>query len=110
MNYRKTRIYQRSLQLIDFVAKVLKLVRPGYAFLTDELRRSSSSVPLNFLEGCGRASAADRRRFFNNASGSAHESAGTLDVMTHFGILDEALCKEGQEICDHLIAMLRRFR
>ncbi len=64
MNYRTTRIYLRSLDLIDLVARVVRTLPPGYAFLADQIRRSSSSVPLNYLEGCGRSGAADRRRFF----------------------------------------------
>jgi four helix bundle protein len=110
MNYRTTHIYRRSLELIDFVAEVLRSIPPGFGFLADQLRRNSSSVPLNYLEGCGRTGVADRRRFFVGASASAHEAAGTLDVMRCFGILDEARCRKGQDLCDHLIAMLRRFR
>jgi len=110
MNYRTTRIYLRSLELIDLAARVVRTLPPGYAFLGDQIRRSASSVPLNYLEGCGRSSVADRRRFFRIAIGSAHEVAGTLDVMHRFGILDLSDRDGGQDLCDHLIAMLRRFR
>jgi four helix bundle protein len=110
VNYRTTRIYLRSLELIDFVARVLRALPPGYGFLADQLRRAAASVPLNYLEGCGRAGAADRRRFFSIASGSAHEVAGTLDVMHRFGVLGGAERSAGHDLCDHLVAMLRRFR
>jgi four helix bundle protein len=110
MNYRTTRIYVRALELIDFVAHVLRRQPSGYAFLADQLRRAASSVPLNYLEGCGRAGVAERRRFFQIAIGSAHEVAGTLDVMYRFGILDGNDRATGQDLCDHLAAMLRRFR
>ena len=110
MNYRTTRIYLRSLELIDFVARILRKLPPGYAFLADQLRRSSASVSLNYLEGCGRSGAAERRRFFHIAIGSAHEAAGTLDVMHRFGVLTEQDRTLGQDLCDHVAAMLRRFR
>jgi four helix bundle protein len=110
MNYRTTRIYLRSLDLIDRVARVIKTLPPGYAFLADQIRRSASSIPLNYLEGCGRSGAADRRRFFSIAIGSAHEVAATLDVMQRFDILSRDERNAGQDVCDHLIAMLRRFR
>ena len=110
MNYRTTRIYLRSLELIDFVARVLRALPPGYGFLTDQLRRAAASVPLNYLEGCGRTTAADRRRFFSIASGSAHEVAVTLDVMHRFRVLGAAERLAGHDLCDHLVAMLRRFR
>jgi four helix bundle protein len=110
MNYRTTRIYRRSLELIDFAAKVVGALPPGYAFLADQIRRSASSIPLNYLEGCGRSSLAERRRFFTIAIGSAHEVAGTLDVMDRFAILTPGERDAGHDLCDHLIAMLRRFR
>jgi four helix bundle protein len=110
MNYRTTRIYLRSLDLIDLVARVLTALPPGYAFLADQIRRSASSIPLNYLEGCGRSGMADRRRFYAIAIGSAHEVAGTLDVMYRFKVLSSELRAEGHDVCDHVIAMLRRFR
>ncbi len=110
MNYRTTRIYLRSLELIDFVARVLRALPPGYGFLADQLRRAAASVPLNYLEGCGRAGMAERRRFFSISSGSAHEVAGTLEVMHRFGVLNASDLSIGQDLCDHLVAMLRRFR
>ena len=110
MNYRTTRIYLRSLDLIDLVARVVRVLPPGYAFLADQIRRSASSVPLNYLEGCGRSGIADRSRFFSIAIGSAHEVAGTLDVMHRFGVIASGERDVGHDACDHLIAMLRRFR
>ena len=110
MNFRTTRIYLRSLDLIDLVARVVARLPPGYAFLADQIRRSAASIPLNYLEGCGRSGAADRRRFYSIAIGSAQEVAGTLDVMDRFSAVSPELRLAGQDVCDHLIAMLRRFR
>jgi hypothetical protein len=44
------------------------------------------------------------------AIGSALEVAGALDVMHHFGILSSSDRGVGHDLCDHLVAMLRRFR
>lgn len=41
--------------------------------LTQQMRRSSSSVPTNIAEGCGRGSSADFARFLQIAMGSACE-------------------------------------
>jgi four helix bundle protein len=109
MNYRTTRIYLRSLDLIELVARTVRALPPGYAFLADQIRRSASSVVLNYLEGCGRSGVADRRRFFTIAIGSAHEVAGTLDVMHRFGIIVSSQRDAGHDLCDHVSAMLRRF-
>jgi four helix bundle protein len=89
---------------------VLPTLPRGFGFLADQLRRAAASVPLNYLEGCGRSGAAERRQFFRIAIGSAHEVAATLDVMHRFGVLAESDRAAGQDLCDHLVAMLRRFR
>ncbi len=100
MNYRTTHIYRRSLQLIDFVAAVLDRPLSGYGFLADQLRRAAS-VPLNYLEGCGRSGLADRRRFFQIAIGSAHEVAGALEVIEQYRLLSAADRAQGHNLCDH---------
>ena len=110
MQYRSTRIYRRSLELVDFVARVVKGLPAGFGFLSDQVRRAASSVTLNFVEGCRRSGSADRQRFFSIAIGSSYEVFGALDVMHRFGVLEEADREAGQDLCHHLAAMLRRYR
>ena len=109
MNYRSTKIYARSLALIDLCDEVMRRLPAGYGFLADQLRRAASSVTLNFAEGCGRASRNDRRRFFTIARGSAQEVAAILDVLLRFRAIHPDHHLSGQDICDHLGAMLVRF-
>jgi four helix bundle protein len=109
MNYRTTRIYRSSIELVDFVARLLERMPTGFGFLSDQMRRAATSVTLNCLEGCGRSSASDRKRFFQIAIGSTLEVAGALEVMSHFGALPDGERVRGQQLCDRLAAMLRRF-
>ena len=41
--------------------------------LTNQMRRSSASIPTNIAEGCGRDSQAELTRFFQIAMGSSSE-------------------------------------
>lgn len=41
--------------------------------LTSQIRRASSSIGINIVEGCGRGSDEDFKRFLRNALGSAFE-------------------------------------
>jgi len=41
--------------------------------LTNQMRRSSTSIPTNIAEGCGRGSQAELSNFFNIAMGSSSE-------------------------------------
>lgn len=109
MHHDDTRIYTKSLDLVSLCADVIERMPPGYAFLADQLRRASSSVTLTFSEGCGRASKADRARFFMMARGSAKEVAAILDVGHRFRIVRDDERTRGRDLCDHLAAMLYRF-
>lgn len=110
MLHKETRIYQRALELIDTSKRVLDALPTGYAFLADQLRRASSSVALNFAEGSAKRSAAERQRYFLAAKGSAYEVAAILDVAHRFGVIDREVHTRGLDICDHIGAMLSRYR
>lgn len=110
MQHDDTHIYQRSLELVRLVHTVVSELPPGYAFLADQLRRAASSVALNFSEGYGKSTPGDQRRFFRIARGSAYEVAAALDVGQCFGAVGPELHARGKDLCDHLAAMLTRFR
>lgn len=110
MKHDNTRIYQRSLELVRIAKKVLDQLPPGYGFLADQLRRAASSVPLNFSEGYSQASLKEQRRYFRIARASAYEVSAILDVAACFEVVPARLQEEAKDICDHLAAMLTRFR
>jgi len=110
MQFDNTRIYARSMELIELTNRVLRKLPPGYGFLADQLRRAASSVPLNFAEGYGRVTAREQRRHFIIARGSASEVAAIFDVAKGFAIIDEDDHEHGRDICDHLVRMLTKFR
>ena len=110
MKHDNTRIYQRSLELITITKQVIDNLPTGYGFLADQLRRSSSSIALNFSEGYSKGTLREQRRFFRIARASAYEVAAILDVADRFGVIAPALHVDGKDICDHLAAMLTRFR
>jgi len=110
MQHQDSRIYQRALELVDLARLVIDAMPSGFGFLVDQLRRAAASVPLNFAEGSAKRSAADRQRFFQIAKGSAYEVAAVLDVAHCFGVIDDQLRSRGLDLCDHIGAMLGRYR
>jgi four helix bundle protein len=60
MNPVKTRVWERSLALVELAQLVDDRVRPSRRDLADQLARAASSVSASYLEGCGRKSAKDR--------------------------------------------------
>jgi four helix bundle protein len=95
---------------VRVIKQVIDELPPGYGFLADQLRRAASSVALNFSEGYGKSTPADQRRYFRIARGSAYEVAAALDVAHGFDAVTAERKAQGKEICDHLAAMLTRFR
>ena len=110
MQYDSTRIYRRSLELVELTRTIIVDLPSGYGFLADHLRRASSSIPLNFAEGYGKHTARDQRRFFIIARGSANEVAAAVDVAQSFGVIQSEHHIRGRELCDHLARMLTLFR
>jgi len=110
VHHDNTHIFQRSLELARLVKDVVDELPSGYAFLADQLRRAASSIALNFSEGYGKSTPADQRRFFRIARGSAYEVAAALDIGLAFEAVSAGHHAAGKELCDHLAAMLTRFR
>ena len=50
------------------------------------------------------------RRFFNIAKGSSYEVAAVMDVAQAFGFITDEVHRDGVDRCDHIGAMLSRFR
>ncbi|MEK7693613.1 MAG: four helix bundle protein [Chloroflexota bacterium] len=55
--------------------------------LTSQLRRCSSSIPSNIVEGCGRSSNAELAKFLHYALGSANELEYQLLLSRDLGFL-----------------------
>jgi len=110
MHHPNTRIHTRSLELVTLCAQATAELPAGHSFLADQMRGASASVVLNFAEGNGKASPRDRRRFFRIAKGSVLETAAAFDVAYHLSAIKAETNVIGQDLCDHIAAMLHRYR
>ena len=73
-DYKKYTVWQKSHELVLEVYKILKLFPKDELFgLISQMKRSSSSIPTNIAEGCGRSSDKDFCRFLYFSFGSANE-------------------------------------
>lgn len=73
-DYKKYEIWKLSHLLTLEVYKITESFPKEEIFgLTSQIRRASSSIGINIVEGCGRGSDEDFKRFLRNASGSAFE-------------------------------------
>jgi four helix bundle protein len=98
--------YQVAMDFAVHVDEVLAGVAKETAHIVDQLKRSSTSVPLNIAEGCGRSSAPDRARFFKIAKGSALESSASLDFLLRTKRIKFEDYVRSQMLLKRVVAML----
>ena len=101
-------VYQRAIEFLVVVARIISELPGGNAALTDQLRRAALSVPVNVAEGVGRSSAADRRRHYAIARGSAMECAAILDACRVLQLSNPELLAQGRSLLLRVVQMLSK--
>ena len=105
LDHEKLEVYQASLVFIAWLEPILQRLSKSIS-VTDQLDRASTSIPLNIAEGNGKFTGADRCRHFDNARGSALESAAALDVLVAKGRCAEEEVLPGKDRLASIVAML----
>jgi four helix bundle protein len=73
-DFRNLEVWKRAHKLVLDVYKITHQFPKAELYgLTNQMRRSSSSIPTNIAEGCGRTGDAEFQRFLMIAMGSASE-------------------------------------
>lgn len=108
-------VWQESQNLAVEVYKATKNFPPEELYsLTNQLRRSASSVSANIAEGFGRRSTKERMNFYHIALGSLLETknflylAVKLRYITHNELV--VLIKSVESIHKQINAIIRHFR
>jgi len=105
LDHEKLEVYQASLEFITWTIPILERL-PGGASVRNQLDRASTSVPLNIAEGNGKFTSPDRCRFFDNARGSALESAACLDVIVAKQFMSVQDIEAGKAMLLKIVSML----
>ena len=80
-DFEKLVVYEKSQQLTIEILSFLKSNKIRDGVLIDQIKRAALSVTLNIAEGCGRASKADKKRFYIIARSSAFELVALLQIL-----------------------------
>ncbi len=108
LDFERLDVYRVAIDLLALVVRITTRMPRGHADLRDQLRRASSSIPLNIAEGTGKTSAADRAHFHAIARGSAFECAAILDVLRQFGVVTAEDFDQGKVLLSRIVAMLSK--
>jgi four helix bundle protein len=104
-SHEKLTVYQRSLEFIEFVNKLIS----GNSFkisAVDQLDRAATSIPLNIAEGTGKYTSKDKCRYYDIARGSALECAACLDVLLRKELINKEVSEKGKSFLVEIVSML----
>lgn len=89
-DFRQLRVWEESHSLTLLIYQITKDFPKEELFaLTNQMRRSSSSIPTNIAEGCGRETTKDYEHFLQIALGSAFELDYQLILARDLKYIDE---------------------
>ena len=109
-NFLNLEIWKRSHQLTLKIYRITKYFPKEEIFgLTSQMRRSSSSIPTNIAEGCGRNSNPEMKRFLIIATGSSSELEYHLILSKDLQYLSETTCKKLQNELIEIRKMIYAF-
>lgn len=114
-DFRNLKVWEKSHHLTLEVYGVTRLFPKEELYgLTSQIRRSSSSVPTNIAEGCGRGSNSDFKRFLQIAFGSASETEYLLllskDLKYAYEASIDVLSKNVEEIKKMLSSLIKKIK
>jgi four helix bundle protein len=105
-------VYKLELSFIAWVAGLIREVKKtadiSIAEACDQLDRASLSSLLNTAEGNGKRQRHVRGRYFDDARGSAMESAACLDALVAKSIITAERAHEGKAMLRRIVEMLTK--
>ena len=107
-DHEKLDVYRVSLEFAGWAFILCKQLSGLNRHPRDQLLRASQSIIQNIAEGNGKRSAADRRRYFCIARGSALECASTLDILSVCDTLSVERRDRGKQMLHRVVSMLSR--
>lgn len=114
-DYKKLKVWEDAHQFtIDIYNITKKFPNNEQYGLTSQIRRSSSSIPTNIVEGCGQLDNGNLIRFLGIAKGSAFEAEYQLLLAKDLSYINNEeykfLLAKIQSIIHMLIALIKSLR
>jgi four helix bundle protein len=109
-NFRNLDIWSKShLLTLEIYSSTNSYPREELLGLTSQMRRSSSSIPTNIAEGCGRNTNPDFKRFLTIAAGSASELEYQLILSKDLKLIPDSKFKELEKEVTEIRKMIYSF-
>ena len=108
LDFERLDVYRCAIEFLALAVQITAHIPRGHANLRDQLRRASTSIPLNIAEASGKTGGADRARFHAIARGSALECAAILDVLQLLHATTPDHTTQGKLLLSRVVAMLSK--
>jgi four helix bundle protein len=82
----------------------------GYYYLSDQLKRATSSIILNIAEGNGRTSTLERKRFFTIAMASASEVDAIIETACAYRLISQSQSNHLRDLLLQIYKMLYKLK
>lgn len=106
-SYRDLLVWQKSMNLVTEIYSITQNFPSIEVYgLSNQMRRSSVSVPSNIAEGYGRNATGDYKRFLQIATGSLFELQTQLEIAFNLCYLTKELFNDLTEKTNELDRML----
>ena len=112
-SFRDLKVYQRSYKAAIDMYKIVRMRFPKDEIfgLSSQIKRASTSIPLNIAEGYGkRESVSEMKRFLLMAIGSCDEMRVLIDMSKDLGYIDNELHRKYELEYDEIGKMLTVLR
>ena len=96
-----------AIEAVGLVYQLLEKTPPAAAALVGQVRRSSTSIPLNLSEGLGR-DGRDRLHHWRIAHASSKETTTSVQLLHAMGVVDPTLAAQTLALLDRVNAMTYR--
>ena len=111
-DHEKLDVYHLALEFVswltEFIAEVCESKTPHLRETINQVDRASTSIVLNIAEGNGRRATKQRAKFFDDARGSATESAACLDVLVSKRATSDERVLKGKQTLLRIVSMLSK--
>ncbi len=89
-NHKDLLLYQKSLDLVEYIYRLTKAFPADERFgLTSQLRRSAVSLPSNIAEGAGRRGKKEFIQFLYIGLGSLNEMETQIEISRRLGYISD---------------------
>lgn len=107
-DHEKFIVYQRAIEFVELSDYAVTNLPEGRAYISDQLKRASSSIVLNIAEGAGEFSANDKKRFYRMARRSATECAAIIDICVRLNLIKQSDQTKARDLLLHIVRMLTK--